>query len=1287
MIKKMTLTLFAGFLAVWGQFKTTSYSNTGVEIQFTSPVSADQIQAHAKLDLTTMFSGADVITGPDGSALPCYRTVIGLPPEGNFKIEVVEGVSHIIPGIELTAYTTPGIGEDSRSIPRSGQEATVTESAVTESVRYTVTRWRDYWVVIINLVPVTPYDTSNSTVTLYKYSGDITIKVSFEPPTGLTSRKIINENLEKIYSSSIVNYEQCRDWTINLNPAPASTNPFSVSDNWIKVSVAEDGVYRIRFRDLKKLGINPGEIDPGTLRLLYPGYRDQDEDFADSLSELPVYVHGEADGSFNREDYVVFFARGADYWDFSSRNYVINPYVRENVYWLTWGGAPGRRLETRSAYPLSESEANVAQGIVHFEEEQQCPGRSGFLWVWNELTKSTSIVRDTFLLEYSGVAAVDTFSFKGYALDSGVGFRLLIGADTLYANTSASTGIGPPAYKIVEPLIPPRDELELVVEVFGDGQKTLYVDWVQMVVKRILSFKYAPYWVNCNGQATYLFTDLKSAPYIFDMSDPSNPVILTDWQLDRGKLTMSARVDSYIPLWVSEERKLLQPVLEISDPGALWDEDWGVDYIVLSTTENMDAAREFAAYRSEKLWLSDGVTPRAKAVLLADIVRDFGYGLAEPQAVRHFLSYAYHKGEGRPFYVLILGDGSYDFKNNLKLSGRPEYFLVHTRDYLLDPNVLGRAGFSDDGWFVDFDDDGSYNPEMTVGRITARNSAEAFVAIDKVKSYESQTRESWSTRLILLADDFYKESPSVEDEIKNHIDAVESLYIDHLYPEFDAHKVYLTDYEYEGGARPKPDAEAALLDALNQGGLLWFFFGHGKGDQLTHEKVFLNTDVPKVHNETRLPFVTFCSCGIGRFEDTKWECVAEELVRSDEGAIAALGATKGTSAGGNETFSNALASSFRELKNPNTGDLFFAVTPINQLYVFFGDPGVQMLFPTHEIPSFTVDTLVMGDTAQIEFRIPDGIDGWYASAYGSWERTISPGVYQETYYRKGEMLYRARGEIADTIQTLRFIVPEGINTGDSSYIHVICSGEDSSYTYMWDGIEVVTGSGLSADRSGPEAVFYANGIELFDGDSVPASFTLTAELSDPSGINLTGLEGIGTGGGHPFSLVINDENEIDLASYFEYQVEGDELASYGIATVDVDLTSTDNTLTLYAVDNYRNSSRYDLTLYTSFARRLEITDNLLYPNPVSSTADFTFELNAMSEVSIQIFTVSGRLVRTLPPVLYPAGFGTYTWDGLDAQGTPLPNGVYIYRLSALNMDTWLPQGERTAVNGKFIISR
>lgn len=1267
------LSLFFGAYLI-AQPYVTSTSSHGVEVRIDLPSGTEILSSHTEIDLISLYSGAFAIGEAGGPALPRYQFVLGLPPEGEVQLGYKLGKTRELKGARLSTFNVPAIGP--------APEPKFDWADTLSPVAYHITRWRDFRVAIIEVTPVR-YRSETRTLTLYD---GVTVNLSFDTPHQETIISNEPDPAERIYPLTLLNYEQCKSWRVEV--PEASSNPFAESPNWVKVTVPEDGAYRITYQDLRKLGVNPREIDPRTLKLMYVGERVPEEPIPDTLSEWSIYVHGEEDAVFNRYDYIVFFGRGANHWNFSERRFEVNPYIEENVYWLTWGGKVGKRAASRAAYPSEVEPLKTAPTILHFEDDRECPGRSGLLWLWRAIHKTTTTAADTFLLDIKGLVQIDTLTLRAYAATSGAGFRALVGGDTILYEQSVPSGvISNSDYKAVSPDITISDELPLVVEVFGAGQQDFYPDWIRIAGERELSFNLGQFWVQLDGTRTYLFHNLRSTAFLFDLSEPTRPVILSDWEVENGKLRMSPRVSNHVPVWVCDERHLIAPELEKVEPGSLWRDDWSVDYLVLSTSTNMEAAQAFADYRGENLKIPGQTTPKTKAVDVADIVRDFGYGLAEPQAIRHFLSWAYAKGGGRPFYVLILGDGTYDYRNKLKYSGRPDYFLVHTQGYVLDPNVYTGGGFTDDSWFVNLDSL-DYLPDMSIARITARDAREAFTVLDKIKRYESVQREEWAARVLLLADDFYKGTPSDKDEISNHISACEWL-SRFLSPEFDAVKVYLSDYSLEGGR--KPDAEKALLAGLNQGALLWFFFGHGKGDQLTHEKVFMNTDVPLVQNDNRMPFALFCSCGVGRFEDTRWECVAEELARSEQGAIGTMAATKGTGADPNESIADTLASNFRAMKDPTIGELFFSIYPslgsydLNtmRLYVLFGDPAVTLFFPTQGTLTASVDEFITGDTAQIIFTASFSSGSWSASAFGSWITKTEP-VYNQSYKYKGNLYYRARGELEGDEKTLRFIVPLDTATGNYAFWHVICADGDSIYTYVADSIRVTQGSGDSDDRTGPSVTLYANGMELADGDTVLGSFDLSVELEDPSGINLTGLSGTGLAGTHPFSLVINGGDPVDLAPYFKYHLEGNEVASKGMATLPVFLSDEENKLEVFAVDNMRNLSKYEFNLYTTFARRLEISDPLVYPNPVSSSAEFTYELNAQAKVSIQIFSSSGRLLRRLPAVSYPAGFCAYPWDGKDADGRPLPNGVYIFRISAESEDPWLPNA-RTSVVGKLIV--
>ncbi len=73
-----------------------------------------------------------------------------------------------------------------------------------------------------------------------------------------------------------------------------------------------------------------------------------------------------------------------------------------------------------------------------------------------------------------------------------------------------------------------------------------------------------------------------------------------------------------------------------------------------------------------------------------------------------------------------------------------------------------------------------------------------------------------------------------------------------------------------------------------------------------------------------------------------------------------------------------------------------------------------------------------------------------------------------------------------------------------------------------------------------------------------------------------------------------------------------------------------------------------------------------YPNPISSSAVFTYSLPVSCNASLSVFDISGRTVCDLTDGDHTAGVHTVTWDGTDANGTSVPGGVYLYRLSTPN---------------------
>ena len=71
-----------------------------------------------------------------------------------------------------------------------------------------------------------------------------------------------------------------------------------------------------------------------------------------------------------------------------------------------------------------------------------------------------------------------------------------------------------------------------------------------------------------------------------------------------------------------------------------------------------------------------------------------------------------------------------------------------------------------------------------------------------------------------------------------------------------------------------------------------------------------------------------------------------------------------------------------------------------------------------------------------------------------------------------------------------------------------------------------------------------------------------------------------------------------------------------------------------------------------------------YPNPFNPTTAIAYKLSAMNHVTLKIYDILGKGVKTLVNNEQQAGFYDVVWDGTDDQGNKLNSGIYLYRLSA-----------------------
>lgn len=142
------------------------------------------------------------------------------------------------------------------------------------------------------------------------------------------------------------------------------------------------------------------------------------------------------------------------------------------------------------------------------------------------------------------------------------------------------------------------------------------------------------------------------------------------------------------------------------------------------------------------------------------------------------------------------------------------------------------------------------------------------------------------------------------------------------------------------------------------------------------------------------------------------------------------------------------------------------------------------------------------------------------------------------------------------------------------------------------------------------------------------------------------------------------------------------LFGYSHRTIEAELLNTLNAEVAWLTDyDYRTLQKHD-TDFSPEETPFRVWDAHNYPNPLKRETTFTYQLSLdADEVSITIYTTSGRKVKTLTEASGNEGYNESVWDARDDDGVLLANGVYFYRIRAV-------VGEQTAqILGRLAVLR
>ncbi len=1117
--------------------------------------------------------------------------------------------------------------------------------------------------------------------------------------------------------ASIINGDQAVSWIAPSTGRPAlRSSGVQAARAWFRVETEGEGLYEILPEDFEKAGVDPASV---TNVAVYGGegvpLPEEVSAAPDNrMNQVPVIV--ERDGG--RISRVLFYGVGTVAWRYGRRGggdtiarRVNNPYVKNASYIVAVDGDPTRNFPTQN----SPGTATVfpSYGISHilFEEELNnaiAQGNSGngggrdwfgssfivdgfrpeekrvFTKELTGLDRSYPVTYRVRMAQYapngSGAASVEQ---NGTSL--GPSFSLRWSGGEGY-----TAGVVEKLYTVDANQIPGDNRSLLGISYRNNADATAYLDWYEIHYGRKLEatgnrmiFE-SP---TGTGIAEYRVSGFNTNNLIgLDVTDPVNPVRINPVSSSGGDFVFRAELSgdplvrrSYFIGSPDDARRVAN--VRTARFADLRSRDQSTDILVVTHEDFRQAAEAYVAYRN------GGGEFTASYVTVEEIYTEFSNGMLDPTAIRDYVAHAYHNWSKAPRYLILIGDGNYDYRN--LTSSQKTYIPIYTDGETDSFNDITTSVYDD--YFVRVDGEDAII-DLAPGRFPVTKLEDAETIVGKIKTYESpRSFGDWRRKVILATDD--RNPISAGGDFIPDAEYLEKTTLPHW---MEPEKIYLAEYPTVPGVlKSKPEATQDLLQRINRGALLVNWVGHGNAKVWAHEQLLQKDEfVPQLTNDSTLIMVMAVTCNFGRFDNPNEVSGGELfLTRKGGGAPVVLATTRAVYIGDNDELMRAYFGALFD-RDPVTngflplGDVLMSTkrkgsgNKVNdEKYLIFGDPSMRLNLPKDSVEITSINSIeVADDTVTVGALSLVTVEGAVRSRRGELREDFN-GTAIITFYDaddhkvvldvgaeremidKGGQLFRGPAVVENGRFTAQFRLPKDIAFDSSSTARL--------YVYAYNDVGDAAGAtcnvkvygsdtAVVADGNGPDIEIYLDDRSFRSGDVVTPTPMLIVDLEDGSGINASGA-----GLGHRIEAWIGENpNPVDLTEFYSTSA-----TDYRIGSAErelLDLEPGEYKVRVRAWDIFNNPSEGTayFRILEGEAEDLVVTDVVNYPNPMGRETEFLFRHNQSRplDVKIDIFTAGGRKIRTLEEKNVTDRFVRVPWNGHDRDGRRVANGVYFYRL-------------------------
>ncbi len=641
-------------------------------------------------------------------------------------------------------------------------------------------------------------------------------------------------------------------------------------------------------------------------------------------------------------------------------------------------------------------------------------------------------------------------------------------------------------------------------------------------------------------------------------------------------------------------------------------------------------------------------------------------------------------------------------------------------------NVEGENSYSSEDYYGLLDDtEGEWlessgvtfeATDIGIGRLPVRppvgqpgDATQAKQVVDKIMDYDTPASfGKWRNRITLTADD------GDSNLFVNDSEQIFAPTISQDEPAYNLRKDYLDLFPQVSTAagQRSPAMMAAIDEALEQGSLLIGYTGHGGPTSLADEKIITNATLLALQNQHRLTFFVTGTCDLSTYDNPDFTSAGEQVLTDNitGGAVGLFTTTRVVYS----NFNTQLVDGFYNqiLRRNAAGTLpylGFATGTAKNLavggdlnnrnYTLLADPTTRLAYPGQRVVldslngravrsvAVSLDTLQALGQMRLSGHVEKG--GVLNTTFGGTAditifdkpvtvQTLGDQSAPTPVQTQENVIYGGQATVKAGRFMVRFVVPKDIayNVGQgkiSLYAQDLVNKADAQ------GYQLAPVGGASrkaaADTRPPLVHLWLNTTEtpsdssFVSGGSTSPTPYLLARLKDESGIN-TSSAGIG----HDITATLDNDPSKLVVVNSAYTTDVDNFRTGLVRYLYKDLAPGPHTIRLKAWDTHNNSAEGTVDFLVEQSAELALTHVLNYPNPFSNITTFHFDQTSAGkelDVQVQIFTIAGRLVKTLR-ANFPASTAhipstlqdpSLTWNGRDDYNDQLARGVYVYRVS------------------------